>query len=194
LPDTALTVYGRQPQVPVNDRWLLRPWRKEDAPMVVAAFADPDIQRWNMHRMDSEEEALEWIDRWADCWADGSDVGFAVARVDNDVAAGFVALRQIRLQHARAEISGWGIPAARGMGMGARAIQALARWAFDELGLQRLFLLHSTANPASCRMAVNGGFRAEGTLRNFLLHADGWHDMHMHARLSGDTDKPPLSG
>jgi hypothetical protein len=28
----------------------------------------------------------------------------------------------------------------------------------------------------------------EGTKRAELLHTDGWHDMHLHARLA--TDKP----
>ena len=26
----------------------------------------------------------------------------------------------------------------------------------------------------------------EGTMRGALLHADGWHDQHLHARVRGD--------
>ena len=33
------------------------------------------------------------------------------------------------------------------------------------------------------RVAAKAGFTAEGTLRSALLHADGWHDMHLHARV-----------
>ncbi|MFG1923270.1 GNAT family N-acetyltransferase [Cryptosporangium sp. NPDC048952] len=50
----------------------------------------------------------------------------------------------------------------------------------------RIFLLHSTGNSASCRVAHAAGFPMEGTLRGYLLHADGWHDVHSHARLSTD--------
>jgi RimJ/RimL family protein N-acetyltransferase len=182
---------GEQPHLPVDDGWILRPWREDDAPLVVAAFSDPDIQRWNMLRMDSEAEALDWINSWGKCWDSGTDAAWAVAHADDGEAAGFLALRSIRLRHARAELSGWGIPAARGMGLGARATRALAGWAFDVLSLHRLFLLHSVKNPASCRAAINGGFRPEGILRDFLLHTDGWHDMHLHARLSSDTDSAP---
>jgi ribosomal-protein-alanine N-acetyltransferase len=46
-------------------------------------------------------------------------------------------------------------------------------------------LSHSTLNPASCRVAGNSGYRLEGTRRRAGLHADGWHDMHLHARLAG---------
>ena len=49
------------------------------------------------------------------------------------------------------------------------------------LGLQRVSLMHSTQNPASCRVATAAGFVAEGTMNRYLRHADGWHDMHLHA-------------
>ncbi|MEW2435901.1 GNAT family protein [Streptomyces caniferus] len=42
------------------------------------------------------------------------------------------------------------------------------------------------ANPASCRVATKAGFRLEGTMRSALLHADGWHDEHLHARVQDD--------
>ena len=35
-------------------------------------------------------------------------------------------------------------------------------------------------------MAAKAGFALEGTKRSALLHADGWHDMHLHARIRGD--------
>jgi RimJ/RimL family protein N-acetyltransferase len=63
----------------------------------------------------------------------------------------------------------------------------VARWAVDELGLHRLFLYHSTANPASCRVAAKAGFAFEGTLRSAMRHPDGWHDMHLHGLVPGDA-------
>ena len=36
------------------------------------------------------------------------------------------------------------------------------------------------------RVATRAGFRLEGTKRGDALHADGWHDMHLHARVSCD--------
>lgn len=49
-------------------------------------------------------------------------------------------------------------------------------------------MLHSTLNPASCRVAEKAGFALEGTRREAALHADGHHDMHLHARI--DTTGP----
>lgn len=45
-------------------------------------------------------------------------------------------------------------------------------WSFDA-GFHRLFLHHSTANPASCGVARKAGFALEGTKRSALLHSDG---------------------
>ena len=48
--------------------------------------------------------------------------------------------------------------------------------------------MHATANQASCAVATGAGFEVEGTARRGLLHEDGWHDMHLHARLADDDD------
>ncbi|MEU7875964.1 GNAT family N-acetyltransferase [Dactylosporangium sp. NPDC049140] len=187
LPDDVLS-FPEQPRIVVDDTWMLRPWQEDDAAEVMEAFTDPDIQRWNMHRIDDDEEARGWVRAWNERWHRGTDAAWAVSSAHDGRAAGHIALRMIRLEHARAELSWWVRPSARGMNAASRATRALARWAFDEVGLQRLFLLHSVGNAASCRVAEHGGFRLEGTLRNFLQHTDGWHDMHMHARLRDDPD------
>jgi RimJ/RimL family protein N-acetyltransferase len=36
-------------------------------------------------------------------------------------------------------------------------------------------------------VATRAGFSLVGILRGFMLHADGWHDVHMHARLATDS-------
>ncbi|GAA3257037.1 hypothetical protein GCM10010532_107340 [Dactylosporangium siamense] len=107
-------------------------------------------------------------------------------RTGDDRAIGQASLRTLALFAAQAQVSYWVVPAARGAHVAARATRALTDWAFRTVRLHRVFLLHSTANPASCRVALDCGFPAEGTLRGHMLHADGWHDMHVHARLSTD--------
>ena len=62
----------------------------------------------------------------------------------------------------------------------------MSRWFFTEIGLHRIELAHSVANVASCQVAARAGYAYEGTMRGEGLHADGWHDMHLHARLQGD--------
>jgi RimJ/RimL family protein N-acetyltransferase len=175
-----------QPQLPTGDGLLLRPWRAEDAPAVHEAFQDPLMHQWHIRRSDSAEEAAGWIEEWLKEWEGERTAQWAVADAGTDRLLGRVALRDIALGEGVAEVAYWTAAAARGQGVGARATAALTHWAFDEIGFHRLELMHATANPASCRVATKTGFALEGTKRSALLHPDGWHDMHLHARVRGD--------
>ncbi|MGX1477435.1 UNVERIFIED_CONTAM: RimJ/RimL family protein N-acetyltransferase [Streptomyces canus] len=74
----------------------------------------------------------------------------------------------------------------RGTGIAVEAARRLTDWALHDLGLHRLTLCHAVADDASCRVAEKAGFRLEGTMRHALLHFDGRHDQHLHARVRGD--------
>ncbi|WP_330341046.1 GNAT family N-acetyltransferase [Streptomyces sp. NBC_00557] len=175
-----------QPSLPTGDGLLLRPWQAKDAPAVYAAFQDPLMHQWHIRSADSEAEAAGWIVQWQSGWKDEREAHWAVTAADTGDLLGRVALRRILLGDGCAEVAYWTVARARGRGVAVRAATALSRWALDEIGLHRLELSHATANRASCRVAVKAGFAAEGTRRSALLHADGWHDMHLHARVQGD--------
>jgi RimJ/RimL family protein N-acetyltransferase len=180
LPAGSLRTLG-QPRLDV-DGLTLRPWRPDDLPVVRAAFDCPVIQRWHVRRMADDKEARAWIASWALRWTAETDASWAVVDGD-DQALGQVGLRTLSLFEASAEVSYWVLPDARGAGIAVRATKAMTLWAFETLRLNRLFLQHSTANQPSCRVAHKAGFAVEGTLRRSMRHADGWHDLHVHARL-----------
>ena len=94
--------------------------------------------------------------------------------------------RGVNLWDGTAELAYWVTPAARGRGLCTQAVTALSEWAFREVGFHRLELAHSIHNPRSCRVATKAGFSEEGVRRSSARHADGWHDMHVHARLRSD--------
>lgn len=166
-----------------GDGVVLRPWQRADAPAVVAAYSDPGIRQWHARSMD-EDEALAWIDAWPTRWRQESDCGWAVTGQGG--VLGQISLRGVRLDAGTAGISYWVLPQARGRRVAQRAVAAVTAWSFDVLGLHRIEISHSTLNQASCRVAERAGYRAEGVKRSEALHADGWHDMHSHARISTD--------
>lgn len=204
LPSDALA--RRQQPVLAADGLRLRPWTEHDAPAVQAAFSSPDIQHWHLRRIDDLAEAAAWATAWAPRWEQGSDASWAITtprttgrgqdgEADGgadgggcvpDPAVGYVALRDIHLGEGSAQVSYWVTPAARGQHLAARAVDAVADWAFTDLGLHRLWITHSTVNAGSCAAAVRAGFVAEGTLRQHLRHTNGWHDMHVHGRIATD--------
>ncbi|WP_030769474.1 GNAT family N-acetyltransferase [Streptomyces sp. NRRL F-2664] len=175
-----------QPELALTGGMLLRPWTPYDAPALVAAHRDPDIRHWNRpSRLDlagAEERIAVWRGRWqaeqSGIWAIAPEGGRAV---------GLIGIADLDLAGGSGEILYWLLPAGRGTGVMAQAADRLARWAFDGLGLHRVRITHSVANPASCAVATKAGFPLEGTMRGALLHADGWHDEHLHARLRTDA-------
>ncbi|MFI7606432.1 GNAT family N-acetyltransferase [Micromonospora sp. NPDC049366] len=175
-----------------GDRVRLRPWRPDDGPAVAAAYADPAIRRWHCRSM-TDDEARDWIDAWPRRWHGETGAGWAVVDADDPGGVlGQISLRRLDLAEGLAEVSYWVLPAARGRRVAPSALAALAGWSFTVLGLHRVELAHSTANPASCRVAERAGFAAEGTKRAEALHTDGWHDMHLHARLATDAPCRPV--
>jgi RimJ/RimL family protein N-acetyltransferase len=172
------------PQPEIDGRGVvLRPWQPADRDVVIAAYADPDVQRWHSYSM-TEDEADVWIATWPYRWRRETGAGWAV--VEDGAVAGQISLRRIELGEGLAEVSYWVLGKDRGRGVAGRALATLADWCFGTLGLHRVELAHSTVNVASCRVAERAGFAAEGTRRGQGRHADGWHDMHQHARLAGD--------
>ena len=100
---------------------------------------------------------------------------------------GRVALREIRLLDGVAE---WHLLGAAGRaepGRGHRRDRRGGPLGHRRAGPAPASLLHATANPASGRVADKAGFAVEGTLRSAMRHPDGWHDMHLHARVRGDA-------
>jgi ribosomal-protein-alanine N-acetyltransferase len=172
-----------QPTVAV-DELLVRPWRVSDAPAVVAAYRDPGIRRWHVRSM-TDEEALAWLLSWADRWAAETGAGWAVEA--DRVVVGRVGLSTVDLVEGDAAAGYWVLPQARGRDIAPRALRAVTEWMFTHVGLHRIHLEHSTRNEASCRVAVKARFVLEGTKRSSVLHADGWHDMHLHARVNAGS-------
>lgn len=176
-----------QPTIAVGGIALLRPWVLDDAAAAVEAFDDPAIRRWHVGRADSIDEARDLIAHWQSGWPNEAEANWALVDANTDGLLGRVALKGLELLDASAEVAYWMCPASRGWGLCTRAVAALSEWAFREAGFHRLELEHSTQNLPSCRVAIKAGFREEGIRRSAALHADGWHDMHVHARLTDDA-------
>jgi RimJ/RimL family protein N-acetyltransferase len=174
---------GPQPVLAGAGGLLLRPWEPADAPVFHDAYRDPVIQRWHTRRPRSEDDVRDWFDRYRQDWAQELAAHWAVTRGGGEVL-GRIALGGYQLDDGVAGVAYWVLPAARGAGVAPRALDALSRWALDTF--HRLRLEHSTRNTASCRVAMKSGYRLEGTERSSAVHADGRHDMHLHARIRGD--------
>ena len=73
-----------------------------------------------------------------------------------------------------------------GRGYATEAARAVVAYAFDELGLNRVFAFHFTNNPASGRVLQKIGMRHEGTRRAHTRKDGAFLDSESYAILRGD--------
>ncbi|MFD6279751.1 GNAT family N-acetyltransferase [Streptomyces sp. NPDC060209] len=141
---------------------LLRPWRRDDIPALLAAYDDPAMRRWLRTQVPDAGAAERWMTVQEDGWASGSRFGFAVTDTARDgELVGNLALNRHVPGAGSAQAGYWTTASARGRGVAPRALGALTGWAFAtfaEDGLRSLELLHEAGNEASCRVAEKSGF------------------------------------
>jgi RimJ/RimL family protein N-acetyltransferase len=171
----------------------LRPWRVDDTEAVLAAMQDPEIRLWNGFSGDfGLEDVGVWLTRRMD-WSAGTHASWSVVDAATEELLGSVSLHSIDADQGDAEIGYWTVPAARGRGVASSVVDAVCRWAFDTLPVDRIELCHAVENAASGRVAEKAGFQQEGRLRRSFRYGDGVkHDELLWARLAGD-DVPSLA-
>ncbi len=167
----------------------LRPWRVEDAEAVLAALQDDEVRLWNGFGSVTLEDVGVWLTRRMN-WSAGDHASWAVVDAD-DRLLGSVSLHSVDLDQNDAEIGYWTVPAVRGRGVATAVVDAVCRWAFATLPVDRIELCHAVENGASGRVAEKSGFQREGLLRRSFRYGDGVkHDELLWARLAED-DVPP---
>ena len=152
---------------------LLRPWSLEDAPALVEACNDPEIERWLpvIPSPYSEADAQTYIDQSRESWEKGDSFNFAILDAETGRLAGSISMRVKRF--STGHIGYWVAREARGRGIASEALRILCRWAVEALEVQRLELLADVDNPGSQRVAEKAGFQREGILRSSLEYRDG---------------------
>jgi len=172
---------------------LLSAWDRADLPAIVE-LADETGRLWSMSLADVRTVAD------AELWLAGRNgpgrLDWAVRDPGTRALVGRTSLHRFDAHPPAAEI-GYGVhPDHRRRGVATAAVAAAVRYAFDDLGLGRVELVHDVGNTASCAVATGGGFALEGVERLALAYPDGRvSDLHRHARLvtdpPGAADRPP---
>ncbi|MFF4581650.1 GNAT family N-acetyltransferase [Streptomyces sp. NPDC001389] len=179
-----------EPTTLTTERLVLRPHVPADVPETHAACQDPEIQRWIPVPVPyGEEDAVEYVTRNAPArWEDGTEYNFAARLGPEGPLVATLGL------HPRGdfayEIGFWATAAHRGRGYTTEAVLALARWAFTELGCDRLVWRAGVGNTASRAVAEKAGFTVEGVLRAGMEHRGTLRDCWLGSLLPADLGLP----
>ncbi|GAA0609208.1 GNAT family N-acetyltransferase [Streptomyces crystallinus] len=201
-----------------TERLLLRPVGPQDADATYAACQDPDIQRWTtVPSPYLREHAEAFTGTFApNGWRDDSDYTFAVRLRDTSGMGGIAGtdgtngadggegaagaseaegalvamVGVMRRGENVAELGFWAAKEHRGRGYMTEAALAVARWAFESAGVERLEWRAEVGNTASRAVAEKAGFTMEGTLRAGLVHGGTRRDSWVGGLLPSDLGLP----
>ena len=174
------------PDPPLTDGdILLRPFLLDDAAAIAEACRDEEITRFTfMPEGFTEDQAHTWIERSEDRWREGH-ARFAVVDARSDELLGQIGMA-VAWFYGSAEAYYWLTAAARGRGVVTRALGMMADWAFDVVGIERLYLLVLPENERSHLVAERCGFTREGTLRAYERFKGGRPDLVSWSLLPAD--------
>ena len=100
------------------------------------------------------------------------EYNFAICDSD-DIYMGTVSLKNVNLKHRNAEYAIAISSKAMGKGVSSFATKAILKFAFDELGLERVYLNVRNDNLRAINFYKKIGFKYEGEFRNHLKNNSG---------------------
>jgi aminoglycoside 6'-N-acetyltransferase len=150
-----------------GERVLLRPGRPEDAGALVRIRKEPEVaRRWGSDGIE-EEVGEQFV---------AADAGFVI-EADGEVVGAIQYGEEDDPMYRHANIDIFLTTSRHGRGLGAEAIEVLARYLFEERGHHRLTIDPAADNAAAIRAYEKVGFRPVGVMRDYERGPDGvWHD------------------
>ncbi len=173
-----------------DDAIAIRPFQPEDARPLFEAIDESrqDAAPWlpDLARVISVDEVEAHIAAQPSQWEAGEAYNFLVTNSDDTMVLGGCGLTQIHARHRFANLHYWVRSSATGRGIATRSVKLLARFCFENLGLNRLEILVVEGNDASVRVAENAGAKREGLLRNRIVHNGNPQDAFMFSLIPSD--------
>ena len=162
---------------------LLAPRHIDD---MAALLDDPDVLRFTRVPDPVPSGFAElWYGNYESARLDGSREAFA-ALDEEGRFMGLGLAPHIDREGRELELGYLVAPGARGRGIGTEILRQLTRWAFDDLGALRAYLIIDVENAASERMAERCGYVREGVMRSQHLKQGIRIDAALWAKLPTD--------
>ncbi|MBX6723875.1 MAG: GNAT family N-acetyltransferase [Dactylosporangium sp.] len=169
-------------------RLLVRPIQADDATAVADIFADKQTQRWLPFPVeDGVAEAHAWCTEVAaEQREGGAGDHYGVVRREDERLVGCLWTTRTDWVARLTEIGYAIVPDARGFGVAAEAVDALAIALILEHGFHRVEMRVAPGNLASRRVAEKAGFTYEGLLRDAGYVHSGRVDLEVWSLVAAD--------
>jgi len=161
----------------ITERLALRPFDLADAPAVQVLASAPEIAdtTLGLPYPYPEDGAAAWIGTHPASVGKGL-YPFAMVRKQDNVLLGTMSIGTDP-RHNKGELAYWvGVPHWN-QGYATEAARRVVQWAFEDLGLNRIFARYLVRNPASGRVMNKAGLVPEGTFVQDVLKWGVYEDV-----------------
>lgn len=167
-----------------TERLILRKMVLNDAEAVFAYASNSEVSRytlWETHR--SIEDSRAFLEFATQKYENGGEPDWGIVYRGNGCLVGACGLVNWEAEHARAEV---GFVLSReywGRGLMSEAVQAILRFGFERMNLNRIEARCIAENAASARVMEKAGMVYEGTLRQREYIKGAYRDIKLYAIL-----------
>lgn len=171
-----------------TERLILRQLQMEDVyEYYERLFGDGDVSRYMLFEPHQDiGESLESLQRKLARYEEGGYYCWGVTRKEEDGLIGLIELLRLDEEQESGSFvymlgcDYWN------QGYGTEMLQAVFRFAFEELELERIVADHISKNPASGAVMRKCGMQYEGRLRQKLCNKGRYVDVDLYAILKSD--------
>lgn len=187
--DTKTAQGDRRPQIETN-RLVLRPFLESDAEVQQSLVNDKTIAA-NTRSIEypyPDGAALHWIKQHPQMWSDGKSAIFAVCLRDSGELTGAIGL-EMSSKDESAELGYWIGRKYWNQGICSEAANAVIKFGFEVLALNKIFASHMTRNPASGRVMEKAGMLKEGLFRSHVKKWGVFEDVVFYGILRSEFEE-----
>jgi len=174
----------------LTERLLLRGFQPADAPAVQRLAGSTEVAEMTLNIPHPYQDGMaeDWMASHQQDFNSGAGVVFAMVDVQSDNLVGAIGL-MITERFKRAELGYWVGHPFWGRGYATEAAQAVLKYGFEKLQLNKIYATHMTRNPASGRVMQKIGMDQEGVLKQHALKWDQFVDLAAYGILSSAWNK-----
>ena len=174
------------PEIDLGDH-ILREQQESDVPEFFNYYTDPEVSKYILADIPKTLEETKYeLNYWRNIFYRSEGIYFAIAQKSDDKMIGSIGLTTYSKYHNRIELSYDLSRQYWNQGIMTKSIQALTKYTFETLKINRLEAITSIFNEASVRLLEKCGFVYEGCLRQHRYHLGKFVDVYSFSLLRDD--------
>ena len=168
-----------------TNRLHLREITLDDVPAIFSYFSNPQVTKYyGMEPFTTVEQTEQLVRHFATIYEQNKGMRWAIELKERSGLIGTIGFNLLSSPHNRVEVGYELHPDFWGRGIVGEAVEAVVRFGFEELKLNRIGATVFVENKASQQVLINQGFEREGLLRQYMVQSGIAHDVYFYAKIN----------